>query len=1014
MRKKLLLLLCLGAFLFAGKTFGQTISVSGTIKDIKEAAIPLASVKVKGASLGTIADDSGNFSLRVKEGTTLIISAVGYSAKEVKATGNMNIILDAATSNLSEVVVVAYGTQKKTNITGSVSTVGAAKIEDRPFASVDKALQGAVAGLQSSSADGTPGSGTDIRIRGTGSISAGQNPLWVIDGIIATTGDLTSNTVTANALSGLNPDDIASISVLKDASATAIYGSRAANGVIIVTTKSGKAGKTKVNFSTEIGQNSIAYQNSRNRPMTTAENQIILRQALINKGYAANNAEADALIIDPDNGLGFDSAWLKTNTNWLDEVTQKGSQQQYNLSISGGNEKTQYYASGGYFDQEGTTIATYFKRYNGSMSLSTKVNDKIVFKAGLNGSTSTQLSPPGSAAYASPVSGSFFLQPWFSPYNPDGTFRYYDAEGEFPNGSQFNPVLLAAWNKSTDKQLEMRGYVSGEYQILDNLKFTSRYSGEYLDIDEYQYWNPLYGDGYPSGLGQANDRKIFDWTWTNQLNYHVDLNASKDFYVNLLGGTEAYALTNNQSQFWGANFPGTLALQYLASAAKPTQAYNLPTEKSVASYFSNVVFNYKDRYIISGSFRRDGSSVFSKDHKWGNFYSVGGAWNINEENFLKNISFLSLLKLRSSYGTSGNTNGFGYYSSLATYGYGSAYTGDPGSAPNNVGNPDLTWEKNKAFNIGLDFGLWQNRLTGTVEYYKRVTTDLLVTIPLSPTSGFSGGQLTNVGSMYNKGIEITLGGRPVVTKEFVWQSNFTFSHNTNRVTELYNHAPISQNTRFNITEGHDIYEFYTRLWAGVDPANGDPLWYTDDTKSTKTNNSNLAKLSLTGKSATPKYYGAFSNTFSYKGVSLQAELFYNFGNYIYSTWENYLASNGAYVGNMNQLSSQLNAWQKPGDITNVPAIVYGGNKNSNRPSTRYLYKGDYIRLRNIELGYNLPSSILKRADISNVHIYVRGTNLFTFATDKNLAVDPEVGAQSIADFQVFMPKTISVGIRVGL
>jgi hypothetical protein len=326
----------------------------------------------------------------------------------------------------------------------------------------------------------------------------------------------------------------------------------------------------------------------------------------------------------------------------------------------------------------------------------------------------------------------------------------------------------------------------------------------------------------------------------------------------------------------------------------------------------------------------------------------------------------------------------------------------------------LTWEKNKAFNIGLDFGLWQNRFTGTVEYYKRVTSDLLVTIPLSPTSGFSGGQLTNVGSMYNKGIEVTLGGRPVVAKDFVWQSNFTFSHNTNRVTELYNHAPISQNTRFNITEGHDIYEFYTRLWAGVDPANGDPLWYTDDTKGTKTNNSNLAELSLTGKSATPKYYGAFSNTFTYKGFSLQAELFYNFGNYIYSTWENYLVSDGRYLGGMNQLSIELNAWQKPGDITNVPAIVFGGNKNSNRPSTRYLYKGDYIRLRNIEFGYNLPSAVLKKADISNVHIYVRGTNLFTFATDKNLATDPEVGAQSIGDFQVFMPKTISVGIRVGL
>lgn len=1011
--------------IFSGVSlFAQSKTITGKVTDENGNPLTDVSVVVKGTLSGTTSGPDGAYSLSVPStAKTLVFSSVNTAPLEISIGSNsiINASLKQLNHSLQEVVVVAYGTQKKISLTGSVTTIKADKLENKPFSSVDKALQGQVAGLQSSSSDGTPGAGTDIRLRGTGSISADQAPLWVIDGIIATTGDLTSNTTTANALSGLNPDDIESISVLKDASAAAIYGSRAANGVILVTTKSGKSGKTKINFSTEIGQNSIAYKNKNNRPMTTAENQMVLRQSLINEknelvnaGYSVDNAGADAYILDTHSGLGFNPNWLKTNTNWLNEVTRKGNQQQYNLSLSGGNDKTQYYASGGYFDQQGTTIATYFKRYNGSLSLTNKVNDKFVFKAGLNGSASTQLSPPGSAAYASPVSGSFFLQPWYSPYNEDGSFRYYDEAGQFPEGSQFNPVLLAAWNKSTAKQLQFRGYVSGEYQILNNLKFTSKYSAEYLDIDEYQYWNPLYGDGFPGGNGYAFDRKIFDWTWSNLLNYRVNLNKKNDFHLDLLGGTEAYSLINNKSEFYGTNFPTTLALQYLASAAKPTEAYNLPSAKSVTSYLSNAVFNYQDKYILSGSFRRDGSSVFSQDHKWGNFYSVGASWNINEEKFLENVSFLSLLKLRSSYGTSGNTNGFGYYSSLATYGYGSAYTGVPGSAPDNVGNPDLTWEKNKSFNIGLDFGLWKNRLTATVEYYKRVTSDLLVTVPLSPTSGFSGGQLTNVGSLYNKGIEVTIGGKPVVTKDFVWESNFTFSNNINRVTSLYNHAPISQNTRFNITEGHDMYEFYTRLWAGVDPANGDPLWYTDNTKTTKTNNSNLAGLSLTGKSATPKYYGSFSNTFNYKAFSLQAQLFYNFGNYIYSTWENYLSSDGSYIGEMNQLSNQLNSWKQAGDITNTPKVIYGGNKSSNRPSTRYLYKGDYIRLRNLEIGYAIPSSVLKRAQINNVNVYVRGTNLFTFGTDKNLTVDPEVGAKSISDFQVFMPKTISFGVKVGL
>jgi TonB-linked SusC/RagA family outer membrane protein len=999
-----------------GLVTAQTRTITGKVTDKNGLPIEAATVQIKGTKTGVSANEQGNFSISAKNGDVLVISAINYAGKEVTVNNQnaLSITLDPSNALIEEVVVVAYGTQKKISLTGSVATIKADKLENKPFSSVDKALQGQVAGLQSSSADGTPGAGTDIRIRGIGSINASQSPLWVIDGIIAESGDLTSNTTTANALSGLNPDDIESISVLKDASASAIYGSRAANGVIIVTTKTGKAGKTKINFSTEIGQNSIAFSNSRNRPMTTAENQKLIRQSLINAGYADNNDEADALITDPDDGLGFDPNWTKTNTNWLNEVTRKGAQQQYNLSLSGGTDKTQFYASGGYFDQQGTTIATYFKRYNGSLSITNKATDKLVFKAGLNGSASTQLSPPGSAAYASPVSGAFFLQPWFSPYNADGSFRYNDEEGQFPNGSQFNPVVLSAWNKSTAKQFQLRGYVSGEYQLLNNLKLTSKYSGEYLDADEYQYQNPFYGDGYPGGFGYAFDTKIFDWTWTNLLNYKATLSKAHDIRLDLLAGTEAYALTNNASSFWGTNLPSTLALQYLASSAQPTKAYNLPTEKSVTSYLSNAVINFQDKYIISGSFRRDGSSVFSEGHKWGNFYSVGGSWNINEENFLKNANFLSLLKLRSSYGTSGNTNGFDFYAALPTYTYGSAYTGAPGSTPNNVGNPNLTWEKNKSFNVGVDFGLWKNRLTGTVEYYKRVTSDLLVTIPLSPTSGFSGGQLTNIGSMYNQGMEVTLGGKPVVARDFVWESNFTFSNNKNRVTDLYNHVPVSQSTRFNITEGHDIYEFYTRLWAGVNPENGQPQWYTDDTKKTVTSNINQVQLSLSGKSATPKYFGSFTNTFTYKGLSLQAQLYYNFGNYIYSTWENYLSSDGAWAGDMNQLSIQLTAWQKPGDITNVPQTIYGGNKSSNRPSTRYLYKGDYIRLRNLELGYNLPNSLLKKAHIANANVYLRGTNLFTFATDKNLAIDPEMGAQSINDFQVFMPKTISVGVKLGL
>jgi TonB-linked SusC/RagA family outer membrane protein len=993
----------------------QKVVVVGKITDSSGEPIAGATVTEKGTKNAVSANNDGVFTINASPNAVFVISATGYASQEVTGSKVAKIVLQTETKNLSEVVVVAYGTQRKTNITGAISVVKGTEVEDKPFSSVDKALQGSVAGLNISSSNGIPGSSTDVRIRGIGSITASASPLWVIDGIVATTGDLTTLNTSANALSGLNPDDIESISVLKDAAASAIYGSRAANGVIIVTTKSGKAGKTKINFSTELGKNSIAFNNKNNHPMTTAEYQKVFRQGIINAGYASTDAEADALIIDPVDGFGFSPDWANTNTDWLKSVTRTGNQQQYNLSLSGGNEKTQYYASAGYFNQDGTTIATYFKRYNGSMSVSSKLNDKITFKAGINGSASSQLSPPGSAAYSSPVSGSFFIQPWYSPYNADGSVKYNDAEGQFPEGSQFNPVAMASLNKQTVKQIQLRGYVSGEYQILPNLKFTSKYSGEYLSADEYVYWNPFYGDGSSyQGLGQASIRNIYDWTWTNQLNYRVNLNNAQDIYLDLLGGTEAYAFNDNSLDATGQNFPSTLALTYLASAATPIDASSALGQKSVTSYFSNAVLNYKDRYVLTGSFRRDGSSVFSKDNKWGNFYSVGGAWNISEEEFFKNVGTISLLKLRSSYGENGNTNGFGNYLSLSTYGFGSPYAGSAGSAPNNVGNPNLTWERNKLFNVGIDLGLWRNRLTATVEYYNRTTSDLLVSVPLSPTSGFSGGQLTNVGSMYNRGVEVTLAGKPISTKSFTWQSTFNFSHNVNKVTELYNDAPISQNTRFNITEGHNIYEFYTRLWAGVDPANGDPLWYTDETKSTTTNNANAAALSLTGKVATPKYYGSFTNTFTYKNIALEGQLYYNFGNYLYNTWENYLSSDGAYLAAMNQMSSQLNAWQKEGDITNTPKIVYGGNQLSNRPSSRYLYKGDYIRLRNIQLSYTFPKSVLAKAKISSLNFYVRGTNLFTFGADKNLPVDPEAGATNINDFQVFNPKTVSIGLKLGL
>ena len=1025
----------------AGITNAATLfpisEVHGFVTDSTGKGIEYVAVKVKGAARGTLTGRNGEYTLKnVPDDAVLEFSFMGMKTEEAPVNGRstVSVTLYAQTSDLSDIVVVGYGTQKVGNVTGAMTVVGAPQIQDKPFTSVDKTLQGNVAGLQSSSTSGAPGSTTDIRIRGIGSINASSQPLWVIDGAIATTGDLTSATTTANALSGLNPDDIESITVLKDASATAIYGSKGANGVIVVTTKKGRAGKTRLNFSTEDGAESNAFYNKKVSAINTTQYINLLKGALINAGYM------DAT--DP-----FDPYWSfnlgidpNVNTDWYNVVSRTGNQNQLNLSLSGGTEKTQFYASGGYYNQDGTTIATNFRRYNGALSVTHKPIDRITFSAGINGSYAIQHTPTDGGAFANPVLSSMFTPPWYAPYNADGSIRYGDNDttntalygpgnGQFANFSgMFNPVAIANMEYTNTRMTSLRGYVSGEFYILKNLKFTSRYSAEYLITQEDQYWSPFYGDGYSndpsvSGYAFASNRQTFDWTWSNLLDYKANLNASKDFYVDVMAGEESYKYNNYQVVAQGNGMP-PVGLYYAADATTYGKPSSLPDYNATNSYLGNVVFNYKNKYVLTGSFRRDGSSVFSAEHKWGNFYSVGGTWNINEENFMKSVSWIDLLKLRASYGENGNCQLnpplFTEYQSLAYYTYGWNYNGQMGQAPYNVGNPDLTWEKNKEFNVGVDWGFFKDRFTGTIEYYNRVTSDLLINVPLSGTSGFLSQdlgtvtQLINAGSMRNQGVELTLGGVPVRTKDFAWNMAFNITHNQNRVLDLYGNQPIPYQTRFEITEGHDMMEYYLRSWAGVDPATGDPLWYTDGTKTATTNNVNNAKLDYTGKSASPKLYGSFTNTFTYKGFSLSFMLYYNFGNYLYDSWGSFYNSDGAYLGYYGQSKNMLRAWQKPGDITDVPRQIVGGNDNSNASGTRWLYSDNYIRLRDVELAYMFTQKWVKSLRISTLQLYVHGTNLFTFATAKYLPFDPEQGVDMLTNFEVYVPKTMTVGLKIGL
>ena len=975
----------------------QQRTITGKVTDDKGAPIPGASVIVKGANTGTSTAADGSFSLSVPSNAkALIFSAIGLGEKEITITTSSNyaVTLSTKAGDMTEVVVVAYSTSKKTDLTGSVSTVKAVDIENKPFSSIDKALQGQVAGLQSTASSGQPGASQAILIRGVSSITASTAPLWVVDGIPINTGDVSRLQTTANLLSTLNPNDVESITVLKDAASQSIYGSRAANGVILVTTKKGRAGKTVFRFDTEIGMSDMAYENPRYRPLNASEYFAITTEGLVNLGSTQtqiNNTLA---------GLGYGNG---VDYNWYDAVVRTGTQQQYNLSAQGGNERTTFYLSGGHFIQEGTTINSELKRYNGNIRLTHKPNDKLTLNFNLNGGAVNQRAPLNGGAFGNPVLSSYFLLPSRSAYNPDGSYNFTSL------GGLHNTVALSEIDKRFLRETSLRGSVSGDYKILNNLTFRTAYGADYNILEEDQYNNPLHGDGAASnGRAFAYYTRYYNWVWTNTLNWMHDLTKNGDLNLNAQLGYEAQKssayLTSVQSQ----DFPPTLLLTYPSAGARPTTAAATISEYSFSSMFGSAVLNYKNRYVASGSIRRDGSSRFGANNKYGAFWSAGVSWNVDKENFMQSIDFISQLKLRASYGVNGNA-GIGNYDWLPLYGYGNNYNQLPGSAPSNVGDSNLTWELNKPLNIGIDVSFLKNRINITADWYQRQSEDLLLNVPLSRTTGFATAT-RNIGFMENKGIELTINAIPVKGQDFNWIVDFNFAHNKNHIRTLPGGNDIPDGN-FIIREGVAYRTFYLRTYAGVDPANGDPLWYTDASHTTTTSTYPPAGTRELSGNALPKYFGSLTNTLNFKQFTLEAQLYYNFGNYVYDTWGGYYLGAG-FGATFNKVSRIMDRWQKAGDVTDIPKYIYNGNKSFQSGSTFWLNKGDFIRLRNIQLGYTLPKDFLSKIKLSNAFFYVRGTNLWTWVKDENLPFDPEQGTTSATNLNVFIPKTVSVGLNL--
>jgi TonB-linked SusC/RagA family outer membrane protein len=988
----------MGVVLFAAQALAQR-TITGKVTDDKGNPLANVSVLVKGTTTGTATKADGTYSLVLPAtAKTLIFSSVNLSPEEVAigSQNTINVSLNTLEKVISEVVVVAYGTQKKSTLTGSVATVKGKDIENKPFSSVDKALQGAVAGLQSVASSGQPGANQAILIRGVSSITAATGPLWVVDGVPVNSGDASRLQTTANLLSTLNPNDIESISVLKDAASQSIYGSRAANGVIIVNTKKGKAGKTVFRFDTEMGMSNIAYANDKYRPLNASEFFTLTQEGVINVGQTAAQ-QASTLA-----GLGYNNG---NDFNWYNGITRQGTQQQYNLSVQGGNDRTTFFLSGGQFIQEGTTINSKLKRTNGSFRITHKPNDRLTLNFNVNGGNVNQRAPLAGGAFGNPVLSSYFLLPSRNAYNSDGTYNLNSSA----LGGLHNTIALTELDKRFLRELSLRGSFSADYQIIKNLKFRTAYGADYNVLEEDQYNNPFHGDGAASnGRAFSYFTRYYNAVWTNTLELQQNLIRNGDLALNAQVGYESQKSAGYFSSLQSQDFPPTLLLTYPSAGARPTTATATISEYSFISQFAATTLNYQNRYVLSGSFRRDGSSRFGQKNKYGNFWSVGASWNVDKEKFMKDVDFISQLKLRASYGVNGNA-GIGNYDWLPLYGYGANYNQQPGSSPSNVGDSSLTWELNKPQNFGIDIGVLKNRVNLSVDFYVRKSENLLLNVPLSRTSGFSSAT-RNIGEMENRGVEITLNAVPFQSKNFTWTIDFNFANNKNKITSLPDHNDIADGN-FIIREGVAYRTFFLREYAGVNAATGDPQWYTDASHGTTTNVYPAATARALIGNALPKYFGSLTNGFNFLGISLEVQLYYNYGNYVYDTWGSYYLGSG-FGGTYNKVARQLNRWTTAGQVTDIPKYVYGGNKSFQSASSFYLNKGDFIRIRNLELGYDLPKSVSSKIKIANAHFYVRGTNLYTWVKDKNLPFDPEQGTTSATNLNVFIPKTITAGINL--
>jgi TonB-linked SusC/RagA family outer membrane protein len=997
MEKRLMTML-VGLFLLVGGVFAQT-KVSGTVVS-QEDGQPVvgASVLVVGTSTGAVTNASGQFSLTVPEGKkTLRITYIGMEPLEVSARPNMRILLTSNNKSLDEVIVVAYGTQKKSSFTGSAMSMKEKDMSAQK-GSLVKSLEGKIAGVRVGSSIGDPGADQNILIRGIGSINGSTQPLYVIDGVPVlanSDGYMSSSIKSQSILATLNPNDIESMTVLKDAAAASLYGSRAANGVIIITTKKGKTGKTNVHYDMQMGWQQIAVKSAMDR-MNAEQLKEYYYEGIKNffgEYYGITGQDAiDATEAEIRDGWFHDYDGT-TNTDWYDQVYHTALTQDHQLSIDGGNDKTKFYAGLGYNNSQGVVKGSEFERYSGRLNLDHQVNDW--FKVGLKQMISFS-DTKGFRDQNDQEQGFGTTAPWSVLYSMDPTATNTLADGSYNNDVAFgkvgNPNNM--FGQDTGEYAEfvksniMRSMTNAEAEVKLPYDFKARtvLGYDYTNNKLQEFWAPSSVNGESlQGLGQR-------WDFTNKtLTSSTTLNYAKSFGVHNVNALAGYEYENRKIQYLTASAKnyGTSKLPELSNG----QAYQTASsvnESILSSWLGKVDYDYDNKYYVSASFRRDGSSRLSSDNRWSNFWSVSGAWRISEEEFLKGNDLFSDLKFRVSYGTNGNLPS-DMYEYMARYATSGGYGENGAFYWSASGNKNLSWEKSQNFNIGLDWTLF-NRVSLTIEYYNKLTKDLLFSTPTSFVTGF-GSKMSNIGELKNSGLEFSVSSQNIKTKDFTWNTDFNLTWQKIKVNKLPNGDDVQygDGNMYLLREGESMHTFYLPKWKGVNSETGLGEFWIDPEDESKgvTNYYSQAGKTIVGK-AVPDVLGGITNTFRYKDFDLSFMISYQFGADMFDYPGYFLTySDGVRIGSFNVHSSVAgNYWKNPGDVVEHPKPIYGNPYRSDRFSSRTIKSTDNIRVRDITFGYNVNIPAMKKY-IDNLRVYFRSTNPFLIycATDN---VDPDV------------------------